>query len=72
MTPSPPRRARWIAIWSSVTVSMGEERSGVLREIRLVTGESSVTSEAAKPVEEVLDALQRGGMRGNTNVARQD
>ena len=49
MTPSPPRRAMWIAIECSVTVSMGEETRGVLREMRLVTGVSKATSDAAKP-----------------------
>ena len=39
----------WIAIECSVTVSMGEETKGVLREIRLVTGVSKATSDAAKP-----------------------
>ena len=32
-----------------MTVSMGEETKGVLRVIRLVTGVSRATSEAAKP-----------------------
>ena len=49
MTPNPPSRAIWIAIECSVTVSMGEETRGVLRVIRLVTGVSRATSEAAKP-----------------------
>lgn len=49
--PSPPRRAIYMAILSSVTVSMGEDRSGVLREILFVIGESRVTEEAAKPAE---------------------
>lgn len=40
-----------MAILSSVTVSMGEDRSGVLREILFVIGESRVTEEAAKPAE---------------------
>ena len=38
-----------MAMLSSVTVSIGEDKRGVFSEIRLVTGESSVTSEAAKP-----------------------
>jgi hypothetical protein len=50
MTPNPPSSAICIAIECSVTVSIGEERSGVLREIRFVTGESRETSDAAKPV----------------------
>ena len=52
MTPKPPSRARWIAIWSSVTVSIGEDNRGVFKAMRLVTGDSRVTSEAAKPVQE--------------------
>ena len=54
MTPSPPSRAMWMAIECSVTVSMGEERRGVLSEMRLVTGESRVTSDAAKPSEDQI------------------
>jgi len=46
-----------MAMLCSVTVSMGEETKGVLREIRFVTGESRVTSEAGKP--------GRVSMRGN-------
>lgn len=49
MTPRPPSKAIWMAIECSVTVSIGEETRGVLREIRLVMGVSSVTSDAAKP-----------------------
>lgn len=41
----------WMAMECSVTVSMGEEMKGVLREMRLVTGVSSVTALAGKPVE---------------------
>lgn len=48
----------WIAIECSVTVSIGEETRGVLREIRFVTGVSSATSEAAKPGAEVNKTLQ--------------
>lgn len=38
-----------MAMLSSVTVSIGEDNNGVFSEIRFVTGESMVTSEAAKP-----------------------
>ena len=38
-----------MAIECSVTVSMGEDITGVLREIFLVIGVSRATSEAAKP-----------------------
>lgn len=49
MTPNPPSKAMWIAMECSVTVSMGDETRGVLREIRFVTGVSKDTFEAAKP-----------------------
>ena len=53
MTPRPPSKAMWIAIECSVTVSIGEETRGVLRVIRLVTGVSRATVEAAKPEKSV-------------------
>lgn len=51
-----------MAMFSSVTVSMGEDRRGVLREMRLVTGESRVASEAAKPARICQTALQSPGL----------
>ena len=70
MTPKPPRRAMWIAIECSVTVSMGDETRGVLRLIRLVTGASRATSEAAKPSIRDQQASPRPWRLGSTNVAR--
>ena len=59
-----------MAMECSVTVSIGEETRGVLREIRLVTGVSRATSAAENP-----DRLSQEGCRcrsheGCTNVAR--
>lgn len=61
----------YIAILSSVTVSIGEERSGVLREILFVTGESRVTEEAGKPSMNSQYHLVYHEDRICTNVARQ-
>ena len=61
----------WIAMECSVTVSIGEERRGVLREMRLVTGESRVTSEAAKPATQPLARPKEEEARARTDEARQ-
>jgi hypothetical protein len=51
---------------------MGEERRGVLREIRFVTGESRVTSDAAKPAIKGLARREGAQNTAHTNVAGQD
>lgn len=68
----------WIAIECSVTVSMGEDRSGAFSEMRLVTGVSRETSDAGKPAD-VASQLARAAERVHavgsvplTNVPRQD
>ncbi len=62
-----------MAMDSSVTVSIGEESSGVFREIRFVIGESRVTSEAAKPVQvgQTRD-FPDGYEVSSTDIARQN
>lgn len=64
----------WMAMLCSVTVSMGEERRGVLREIRLVTGESRVTSLAEKPGlrSKHADNGAHAHSAAHTNVTRKD
>lgn len=65
-----------MAMLCSVTVSMGEERRGVLREMRLVTGESRVTSLAEKPElrSKHADNCARAHTHSaaHTNVTRED
>ena len=48
MMPRPPKRAMWMAICASVTVSIGLEISGVLSAIRLVASVRRLTSLASK------------------------
>ncbi len=52
-----------------MTVSIGEETRGVLRLIRLVTGVSRATSEAAKPGMRGQRATLRPWWSGSTDVA---
>ena len=60
-----------MAIECSVTVSMGEDTRGVLSEIRLVTGVSRATSDAAKPGRIDQHDVQEGlPFRERTYVAR--
>ena len=53
-----------------MTVSMGEETRGVLRVIRLVTGVSKATSEAAKPRIRGQQTTLRPWRLKGTDVAR--
>lgn len=70
ITPNPPRRAIWIAMECSVTVSMGEDKRGVFRVIRFVTGVSRATSEAGKPGDGINMLIHEPqGRYGNTDVA---
>mmetsp|Transcript_11047 Transcript_11047/g.37600 ORF Transcript_11047/g.37600 Transcript_11047/m.37600 type:complete len:253 (-) Transcript_11047:193-951(-) len=46
--PMPPKRAMWIAIWASVTVSMGLDTKGVFRVIFLVSLVERSTASAPK------------------------
>jgi glucose-6-phosphate dehydrogenase assembly protein OpcA len=63
-----------MAMLCSVTVSMGEERRGVLREMRLVTGESRVTSLAEKPElrSKHADNGAHAHSAAHTNVTREN
>lgn len=63
-----------MAMLCSVTVSIGDERRGVLREMRLVTGESRVTSLAEKPgfTSKLAEQCARAHSAAHTNVTGED
>jgi hypothetical protein len=52
-----------MAIEFSVTVSIGDDTNGVLREMRRVTGVSRVTSETGKPFPKTTSTLRADFMR---------